>query len=157
MNTTTTRSFRLDKQLSEILDKESDRMGISVNALVNIIIKNYSEFYRFLSRIDMIIIHKMILDELIALNDEDVNALIADLEGIAHTDIHKDKSIIYVVGGSKKHRIGTAGKIFSLMADNGVNIDMISACYAEISIGFIVDQEIAEKAVKVLHTELVEK
>ena len=70
MNNTSTRSFRLDKELSEILDRESDRMGISVNALVNIIIRNYSEFYRFLSRIDMVVIHKTILEKLILSNSE---------------------------------------------------------------------------------------
>jgi hypothetical protein len=36
---TLTRSFRFDSELSKILDEEAERMGVSVNALVGIIIK----------------------------------------------------------------------------------------------------------------------
>ena len=51
--TNATRSFRVEKEISAILDEEAERMGISVNALVNIILKHYSEFNRFLSKIDL--------------------------------------------------------------------------------------------------------
>ena len=43
-----TRSFRVEQYVSNILDEEAERMGISVNALVNIILKHYSDFSRFL-------------------------------------------------------------------------------------------------------------
>jgi hypothetical protein len=41
---TVTRSFRFDAEMSKILDEEAERMGVSVNALVGIILKRYSEF-----------------------------------------------------------------------------------------------------------------
>ncbi|HET9773776.1 MAG TPA: hypothetical protein VFP25_02215 [Nitrososphaeraceae archaeon] len=56
-----TRSFRLEDSLSKILDEEADRMGISINALVNIIIKQYLDFTRYLSKIDMVIINRELL------------------------------------------------------------------------------------------------
>jgi len=116
--------------------------------------KIFEIFEKYKKAVDMISTSEINVSMTID-NDEDIDALLAELEGIAHTNIHKNKSIIYVVGGSTKHRIGTAGKIFSLMAENDVNIDMISACYEEISIGFIIDEDIAEKAVNILHSELV--
>lgn len=62
---TTTRSFRFDMALSRILEKEAERMGISVNALVGIIIKRYVEFTRYLSKLDMIVINREFVTALI--------------------------------------------------------------------------------------------
>jgi hypothetical protein len=51
-----------------VLDEEAAQMGISVNALVGIILRRYSEFTRYLSKIDMIVINRemltMFLEEL---------------------------------------------------------------------------------------------
>ena len=70
MMTNATRSFRVDKDISDILDEEAERMGISVNALVNIILKHYSEFNRFLSKIDLVILNRDILTKLLELMEE---------------------------------------------------------------------------------------
>jgi len=51
MPPSTTRSFRVDNDLSKILDEEAERMGVSVNGLVNMILKRYAEFTRFLSKL----------------------------------------------------------------------------------------------------------
>jgi antitoxin component of RelBE/YafQ-DinJ toxin-antitoxin module len=68
--TNATRSFRVEKDVSNILDEEAERMGISVNALVNIILKHYSEFNRFLSKIDLVILNRDILTKLLEFMDE---------------------------------------------------------------------------------------
>ncbi|HET7641976.1 MAG TPA: hypothetical protein VFK40_00580 [Nitrososphaeraceae archaeon] len=68
--TNTTRSFRIEKDISNILDEESERMGISVNALVNIILKHYSEFTRFLSKIDLVVVNREILIKLLDLTED---------------------------------------------------------------------------------------
>jgi hypothetical protein len=68
---TTTRSFRFDLALSRTLDKEAERMGISVNALVGIIIKRYAEFTRYLSKIDMIVINREFVTALIGSYEDD--------------------------------------------------------------------------------------
>ena len=69
---TTTRSFRFDLVLSRTLEKEAERMGISVNALVGIIIKRYVEFTRYLSKIDMIVINREFITALIGSYDEEI-------------------------------------------------------------------------------------
>lgn len=67
----TVRSFRIDKSYSDIINMEAERMGISVNAMVNSVLKQYAEFSRFQSKLDMIIINRQILKTLINLIDED--------------------------------------------------------------------------------------
>lgn len=68
--TNATRSFRVEKDISDILDEEAERMGISVNALVNIILKHYSEFNRFLSKIDLVILNRDILTKLLEYTED---------------------------------------------------------------------------------------
>ena len=65
MPSSTTRSFRVDNDLSKILDEEAERMGVSVNGLVNMILKRYAEFTRFLSKIDLVIINRELLNSLL--------------------------------------------------------------------------------------------
>lgn len=68
---TVTRSFRFDAEMSKILDEEAERMGVSVNALVGIILKRYSEFTRYLSKIDMIVLNRELLISLLEAKDEE--------------------------------------------------------------------------------------
>lgn len=68
-----TRSFRVEQYISNILDEEAERMGISVNALVNIILKHYSDFTRFLSKIDLVILNREILTNfLLRMDDQEI-------------------------------------------------------------------------------------
>jgi hypothetical protein len=72
----TTRSFRVDMELSKVLDEESERMGVSVNALVNMILKRYSEFTRFLSKIDLVVVNRELLKSLFdSYPDDDIYGL----------------------------------------------------------------------------------
>jgi hypothetical protein len=66
-----TRSFRFDSDLLTVLDEEAEQMGVSVNALVSIVLKRYSEFTRYLSKVDMVVINREILTSLIETADEE--------------------------------------------------------------------------------------
>jgi hypothetical protein len=68
---TVTRSFRFDIDLSKVLDEEAERMGVSMNALVGIILKQYAEFTRYLSKIDMVTVNRELLISLFETRDED--------------------------------------------------------------------------------------
>ena len=68
---TVTRSFRFDSEMSRILDEEAERMGVSVNALVGIILKRYSEFTRYLSKIDMVVLNRELIISLLEAKDEE--------------------------------------------------------------------------------------
>src|ERR671922_1576 len=66
-----TRSFRFERDVLNVLDEEAERMGISINALVGIILRRYAEFTRYLSKIDMVVINRDILTSLLERMDED--------------------------------------------------------------------------------------
>ncbi len=71
LSTTSTRSFRFDVEYSKILDEEAERMGISVNALVGIILRRYTEFTRYLSKIDMVVVNREFLTSLLECSNEE--------------------------------------------------------------------------------------
>lgn len=64
------RSFRIDKGFANILQQEADRMGISVNAMMNSILKQYTEFTRFQSKLDMIVINRTIFKSVLKCMDD---------------------------------------------------------------------------------------
>ena len=66
-----TRSFRFESDVLSVLDEEAKLMGISVNALVGIILRRYVEFTRYLSKIDMVVINREVLTSLIDLLSEE--------------------------------------------------------------------------------------
>lgn len=61
----TVRSFRIDKSLSEVLNGEAERMGVSGNAMINSILKQYAEFTRFQAKLDMLTINREIFKSLL--------------------------------------------------------------------------------------------
>src|SRR3712207_3973218 len=76
-----TRSFRFESEVLNVLDEEAKRMGISINALVGIILRRYVEFTRYLSKIDMVVINREVLTSLVdMLSEEEVYNLGIKLE-----------------------------------------------------------------------------
>jgi hypothetical protein len=69
--TSITRSFRFETDVLNMLEEEAERMGISVNALVGIILKRYTDFTRYLSKIDMVVVNRDILISLLEWMEED--------------------------------------------------------------------------------------
>jgi hypothetical protein len=69
--TSITRSFRFETDVLRVLDEEAGRMGISVNALVGTVLRRYSEFTRYLSKIDMVVVNREFLTSLMEQLDED--------------------------------------------------------------------------------------
>ena len=68
-----TRSFRFESDVLTVLDEEAKRTGISVNALVGIILRRYVEFTRYLCKIDMVVINREVLTSLIdVLGEEEI-------------------------------------------------------------------------------------
>ncbi len=66
-------------------------------------------------------------------------------------EIMEDKNIarVSLVGCGMRSHSGIAAKMFKTLADNQINIEMIST--SEISVSCIIQQDLADKAVKALH------
>lgn len=69
--TSITRSFRFETDVLRVLDEEAGRMGISVNALVGTVLRRYSEFTRYLSKIDLVVVNREFLTSLMDKLEED--------------------------------------------------------------------------------------
>jgi aspartate kinase len=66
-------------------------------------------------------------------------------------EILEDRNIarVSLVGSGMRSHTGIAAKMFKTLADNQINIEMIAT--SEISISCIIQQDLADKAVKALH------
>lgn len=69
--------------------------------------------------------------------------------GIGEVQCNKDVGKVSIVGVGIQSTPGIAAKMFGLLGDAGINIDMIST--SEIKIGCIIREQEVEKAVKILH------
>jgi len=68
----------------------------------------------------------------------------------------EDVSIVTVVGAGMRHTVGVAGRVFSQLGNNGVNVLAIAQGSSEVSISLVVDTTDTENAVKALHGLIVE-
>jgi aspartokinase/homoserine dehydrogenase 1 len=68
----------------------------------------------------------------------------------------QDVSIVTVVGAGMRHTVGVAGKVFSQLGNNGVNVLAIAQGSSEVSISLVVDTADTENAVKALHQLIVQ-
>jgi aspartate kinase len=75
-----------------------------------------------------------------------------DIDRVWSTD---DVSIVTVVGAGMRHTVGVAGKVFSQLGNNGVNVLAIAQGSSEVSISLVVDSVDTENAVRALHRLIV--
>jgi aspartate kinase len=68
----------------------------------------------------------------------------------------EDVSIVTVVGAGMRHTVGVAGRVFSQLGDNGVNVLAIAQGSSEVSISLVVDSADTENAVRALHRLIVQ-
>ena len=86
--------------------------------------------------------------------EDKLHAIITRIEQEIQPDtlkIANDISLIAVVGRNLTHNIGIAGKIFTALGENGINIRVISQGSDEVNIIIGVDDVNFKKAITVLH------
>lgn len=77
--------------------------------------------------------------------------MIEDLQSIGSIDVHENMAILSLVGKAMKHAVGIAGKMFSVLAQGNVNIEMISQGASEINISCVIKEKDAIKAMNIIH------
>jgi aspartate kinase len=70
--------------------------------------------------------------------------------GIGAVEIENDMAKVSIVGVGMRNHAGVASKMFQVLADEGVNIRVIST--SEIKITCLIDEKYSELAVRALHT-----
>ena len=86
-------------------------------------------------------------------NEKDLGGIVEELKEIAEVEISSGKAIVCVVGHGMRKAPGIAGRMFTALGNNKINIVMISQGASEINIGLVVDVKDAEKSMQVLHKE----
>lgn len=82
-------------------------------------------------------------------------AVIEDLKKFGAVDVTYDLSIVSLVGIHMKQLIGTAGAMFKILADEGINIEMISQGANEINISCVINKDNVLPALRALHDNLL--
>ncbi len=78
------------------------------------------------------------------------------LDDIDEISYKIDKALIALVGHGMLDKHGIAAKVFSVLADNGINVEMISAGSNEVSFYLIIDRKDLEVSLRAIHRSLFE-
>ena len=93
------------------------------------------------------------------LKQDDLGKAITSLElkllgkVIKHLNVLENVSIVTVVGSGMRGIKGIAGRVFTSIAKNDVNVIMIAQGSSELNLAFVVNDVDCEKAVRTLHQE----
>ena len=76
-------------------------------------------------------------------------------EDVPYESLLTDSNIskISIIGVGMRSNAGVAAKMFSILSENNINIDVIST--SEIKISILISKEQAEKAVNMLHQSFI--
>jgi len=85
-----------------------------------------------------------------------LNEIKRELEDFSKVSIERNMAIICVVGKGLKYNGGISAEIFRILAEQNVNIEMISQGASKIGIGFVVEDNVLEKCIKSLHKKFWE-
>lgn len=85
-----------------------------------------------------------------------LNNAIKELRKMGTVDVTRNMAIISLVGKQMAHFIGIAGNMFKVLADNRINIEMISQGANEINISAVINSKDTIKALQKIHAELLE-
>ncbi|MEM4264238.1 MAG: ACT domain-containing protein, partial [Thermoplasmata archaeon] len=72
-------------------------------------------------------------------------------------EVHENSALVCVVGAGLGSTRGVAARVFNAVANEGVNIDLISAGASTVAYHFTVDKKDLQKTVKAIHSEFFEK
>ncbi|MBI1798483.1 MAG: aspartate kinase [Candidatus Eisenbacteria bacterium] len=83
-----------------------------------------------------------------------LEAAIAELEGIGRVEVREGLAVVAVVGEGAPQKIGLAGHLFTLLGGVGIAVEMISQGASRVNLSFVVRDEDADRAVRLLHRGL---
>lgn len=86
--------------------------------------------------------------------EEHLKEAVGDLEHFSEVQVKKGRALICVVGEGLAHYSGLAGKVFSALGKEKINVEMISQGASKINLSFVVKGDEAELGVRRLHWEL---
>lgn len=83
----------------------------------------------------------------------DISMLVGKLKEFANVSVLEDRASISIIGMGIKSRPGVGGKIFSILGNIGINIEMTSQSYADVNESIVIKEARLKEAVQALHAE----
>jgi aspartate kinase len=121
--------------------------------------------YGFMAKVFNILAKYGIIIDLIATSEVNISMTVdsadnlepamAELEKLGTVSLRENMAILSLVGRGQKHSVGLAGKMFSVLGSERVNIEMISQGASEINISCVIEDDYADKALNIIHEALV--
>lgn len=87
--------------------------------------------------------------------DTPISEAVQDLRRLGTVDVTYNLAIVSLVGVHMKQQIGIASRMFSTLAAEGINLEMISQGASEINISTVIHEKSVTKAVAALHDKLL--
>ena len=129
-----------------VIDIVSSRMLGAAGFLAHI----FNNFLKWNISIDVIATSEVSVS-LTVNTKTDLTGLISDLEQASQVTVKKDKAIVTIICDAA-HSSSILASGFKALEEAGINVQMISQGASKVNISMIVDDDEADKAVKVLHT-----
>ncbi|CAO1621908.1 unnamed protein product [Parajaminaea phylloscopi] len=85
-----------------------------------------------------------------------LDSVCQELAPVGTVSVLRDMAILSLVGRQMRHMVGTAGKMFTTLAEGGINIEMISQGANEINISCCIHAKSALKALNLIHYSVLE-
>jgi len=79
---------------------------------------------------------------------------VAELEAIGTVEVRRGLAVVAVVGEGAPRRVGLAGHVFTLLGGVAIPVEMISQGASRVNLSFVVAEEDADRAVRLLHRGL---
>lgn len=165
-------SFKPEEPGTLILPESEKEPGLKAVTLkrgivrVNLYSSGMLEAPGFLSRVFKIFEKHEISVDVIATSEVNVSLTLDHADGLekavselsefADVEVERDRAIICLVGEGLKQTPGIAGRVFKILGDACINIEMISQGASQINLTFVVRSSDSDKAVKLLHREFFE-
>jgi aspartate kinase len=90
-------------------------------------------------------------------SNRDLRDCVNELRKLGTVDVTKNMCIVSLVGKQMKQYIGVASTMFATLAEQGINIEMISQGANEINISAVIDEKNALKALQSIHAKLLDQ
>ena len=81
--------------------------------------------------------------------------LITEVKKYGLVDVIPKQAILSLVGKEMRNMVGIASRMFSVLAHNNINIEMISQGASEINISIVIDETKCKDALVLVHNECI--
>lgn len=138
------------KEKITLVDIRSTRMLMAHGFLAEI----FSVFEKYGTAVDMVSTSEVSVS-LTVDKVRRLSQILGELERFAHVEASSGQAIVCVVGEGIRYTPGIAAKVFAALG--GIRIRMISLGVSRLNIGFVIDEDNLEAAVKTLHSTFFDR